>query len=250
MSAGSPSLAAGCLDATVGAQAASAADARSLKLDDGRVLRLSGIEPFTLLLGDTAGAENKLESRLSEFAAGKTLRVEIASEKPDRYGRLPALVTVAGSLLQETLTDEGLALAFAVGDPLPCFDRILAAEAKARSARRGFWSTESVPPATPEALEPRIGSFAIFEGIVLSVGTRRATTYLDFGRKWSEDVTIEIVAKERDAFGGEKALEKLAGARIRARGFLQEKAGPMLAVHSPMQLEILVPSGGERGKAP
>ena len=83
-------------------------------------------------------------------------------------------------------------------------------------------------------------------GTVLSVGTRPATTYLDFGRTWSEDVTIEITARDRAAFGGEAALERLEGARIRARGFPVDKAGPMLPVRSQMQLEILDsgPGGG------
>ncbi len=239
--------AAACLDTTVEAGTAEAVDARSLRLDDGRVLRLAGIEPFTLLLGDAADAEETLESRLAELVSGAALSVEIVSGDADRYGRLPALVTIAGSLLQEKLAGEGLALGYAAGDPLPCFDRILAAEADARSGRRGFWSIELVVQATPEAMQPRIGRFTIFEGTVVSVGKRPATTYLDFGRTWSKDVTIEIPAKARDALGGEDALEKLAGARIRARGFLEDNAGPMLTVLSPMQLEILA-TGSATGR--
>jgi endonuclease YncB( thermonuclease family) len=228
-----------CSAAEAAARVAAVEDARSLRLEDGRVVRPAGIEPFTLLLEDPGYAEQKLVRRLSELTSGTDLRVAFVSETPDRYRRLPALVSIAGSLLQERLAGEGLALAFAGGDALPCFDRVLAAEAEARRAHRGFWSEVSVPEAEPEALKSRIGRFAIFEGTVVSVGTRRATTYLDFGTTWSKDVTIEIVAKDRDAFGGEAALDKLAGSRIRARGFLQEKAGPMLVVRSPLQLEIL-----------
>ncbi len=243
VSAGTPAFAA-CTEPTVEARAATSLDARALKLQDGRVLRLAGIEPFTLLLGDSGSAEEQLAARLMDLVAGKALRVAIISAKPDRYGRVPALVSVGGSWLQEALAGEGLALAYATDDPLPCFSGILAEEADARRAGRGFWSNGSVLEATPEALAPRIGRFAIFEGTVVSVGARPATTYLDFGKKWSEDVTVEIPAKARTGFGGETALEKLAGARIRLRGFLVDKGGPMLPVRSAMQLEIL--SSGPR----
>ena len=137
--------------------------------------------------------------------------------------------------------------AFAAGDALPCFDRILAAEAEARSAHRGFWSRNRCREATPEALQPRIGRFAIFEGTVVSVGTRPAT---DLSRLRQDMVEgrddRDRRRRTRDAFGGEAALDKLAGARIRARGFLEENAGPMLTVRSPMQLEILATGSRRR----
>jgi endonuclease YncB( thermonuclease family) len=241
------SAAPACFNPAAGTFHAEAADARSVRLADGRVLRLAGIEPFTLLLDEAGDAEEKLKRRLAALVAGAELRVEIVDGEPDRYGRFPALAAIGDSLLQEKLAGEGLALAFAAGDPLPCFERLLAAEAEARQQRRGLWSSATVADARPEALVSRIGRFAIFEGIILSVGTRPATTYLDFGRRWSEDVTIEIPAKDRDAFGGEAALERLEGARIRARGFPVDKAGPMLPVRSPMQLEIL-DSGPDAGR--
>jgi endonuclease YncB( thermonuclease family) len=230
-----------CLNTASEAAVVEAIDARAFRLEDGRVLRLAGIEPFSLLLDDAGDAEAALTQRLAALVGDATLRIQIAAKAPDRYGRLPALIAVGDALVQEMLAAEGLAIAFANGDALPCFDRVLAAEAEARSAGRGFWRGIAIPDARPEALQGRIGRFAIFEGTVLTAGTRPATTYLDFGRRWSEDVTIEIAAKDRDAFGGEAELEKLAGSRIRARGFLAEKSGPMLKLRSPADLEIVAP---------
>ncbi len=229
---------AACLAGVVEAQAAEVPDARSVRLDDGRVLRVAGLEPFSLLDAKAEASEAKLKARLAALAVG-ALQVQIVSEKPDRYGRLSAMIAVGGSLIQATLASDGLAVAFAGGDPLPCFDRILFAEADARGKRRGFWTDPILPAARPDALETRIGRFTIFEGRIISVANRSATTYIDFGRIWRSDVTIEIPRTARDSFGGEAALEKLAGARIRARGFLQERNGPLLIVRSPMQLEIL-----------
>jgi endonuclease YncB( thermonuclease family) len=229
-----------CFKAVESASGTEAVDARTLRLADGRDLRLAGIEPFSLLLDTSEVADAKLAARLAALGDGAQLSVATLGKTPDRYGRLPALVAVGEALVQETLVKEGLALAFANGEALPCFDRILSAEAEARDARRGFWNEVEIPGATPDALAARIGRFVIFQGTVLSVGTRPATTYLDFGRRWSEDFTVEIPERSRAAFGGAAELEKLAGSRIRARGFLVEKSGPMLEVRSPAELEVLV----------
>lgn len=204
------------------------------------MLRLAGIESFALLLPDTDGAEAALQRRMQALLAGQTLRAKLVSDEADRYGRLPALVArTDGPLAQETLAREGLAIAFGGGEPIACFESILAAEDEARRDGRGFWADAGVSEARPQALAPRMGRFAIFEGRVNSVGTRRARTYLNFGKRWSEDVTVEIEARHRARFGGEAKLAELAGRRVRVRGFVEDKAGPMVAVTSPMQIEVL-----------
>jgi hypothetical protein len=187
---------------------------------------------------------------MREMALGQPVLVRLAGRDEDRYGRYPALIAAGDTLLQEALAGEGLAIAFASGDALPCFERILAAEAAARRSVRGFWSESSLPEADPEALNPWIGHFTIFEGDVLSVGNRAARTYLNFGTRWSDDVTVEIEARDRKYFGGKEALAALVGRRVRVRGFLESKAGPMMAIRSPLQLEILSANAGETRSAP
>lgn len=228
-----------CLGAVAEAAASNIVDARSLRLDDGRVLRLAGIEPFGLLLSEPEEAEATLKRRLAELISGAGLKVRVLSERPDRYGRYPAMIEAGGRLVQETIVGEGLAIAYTGGDTLPCFDILLMAEAAARKARRGFWAENRLPLARPEALASRIGHFAIFEGRVVSVGSRRLRTYLNFGERWLTDVTAEVAAEDREKFGGEAALEALSGQRVRLRGFLETLDGPMLVLRSPMQLEVL-----------
>ena len=74
---------------------------------------------------------------------------------------------------------------------------------------------------------------------MISVGTRTDRTYLNFGGRWATDVTVEIPDRRRDAFGGAEALEALAGRRVRVRGFAVEKAGPMIELRHPWQIERL-----------
>jgi endonuclease YncB( thermonuclease family) len=238
-----PALAAdvGCLTGGVEVRGVEVIDARALKLGDGRLLRIVGIEPFDLLVPETTGAKTRFMERLTEILSRKNdrLAVLLTSEEPDRYGHYPALITADGKLLQETLAGEGLGIAYAGGAPLPCFDRILAAEDAARRSSRGFWEGEALPSANPNLLQERIGHFTIFEGEVLSVGHRGRRSYLDFGRRWSEDVTVEVEAGDRVHFGGEAGLTALVGHTVRVRGYLQAKAGPMMAIRSTMQLELL-----------
>jgi endonuclease YncB( thermonuclease family) len=239
-----------CPAETEQAGAAEVLDARSIKLGDGRMLRLAGIEPFDFYLTDAADAGVKQQSRIGDLIAGGDVRFGLVANEPDRYGRLPALVLSGGALMQEELAREGLAIAYMTGDPLPCFDRILAAEADARAAHRGYWGDQALPQASPAALAAWIGRFAIFEGRVLSVGNRPTRSYLNFGRRWSEDATVEIAARDLEAFGGEAKIAALAGHRVRVRGFLEEKGGPAMVLRSPMQLEALDPVRETLGKAP
>ena len=226
-------------------------DVRTLRLAEGTVIRIAGIEPIGLLFDDVEDeTEAALKTRIAELALEKVIAVQPLTDKTDRYGRIPAMVAAGGALLQETLASEGLAIALpAENDPLPCFDRILAAEAEARGRRAGFWTERRLPEAFPSALSPRIGRFAIFEGNVESVRNRRVRTYLNFGNVWSADVTAEIEAADRESFGGELPLAELAGRRVRLRGFLEERGGPAIVLRSPMQLEVLDFTGAG-GKAP
>jgi hypothetical protein len=214
-------------------------DARSLVLPDGTLIRIAGLEPFSLLFANAEAAEAALTERLKELVAGRTLKLRRVADSADRYGRVPTLVAVDGGLVQEILAREGLAIIFADGDLLPCVDHILAAEEDARRNGRGFWPEAPVLRAHPSALATRIGRFAIFEGTIVSVGNRRARTYLNFGDVWSRDVTVEIEAGDRNRFGGEEGLAGLAGSTVRVRGFVEEKGGPMVLIRSPMQIEVI-----------
>lgn len=223
------------------AQIVGTRDARTVELADGRLVRPAGIESFALIGEDAEAADAHLADRLAGILAGRQAQFHIISNRTDRYGRLAALLAVEGTLVQAQLAGEGAALALPDGDGVPCMAEFLAAEAAARIRRAGLWADNAVLPALPGALSPHLGGYVIFEGEVVSVGTRSRRTYLDFGRYWSEDVTVIIEARDRDAFGGAAALEALAGRRIRVRGFLEERAGPLVTARWPAQIEVLEP---------
>jgi endonuclease YncB( thermonuclease family) len=240
LSAARPVRAAECPSDWISAEARTVVDARAILLHDERIVRLAGIEPFSLLRPGLGEAVSQLERRMRAALTGRRLGIHLTSGEADRHGRFPALVALEdGTLLQELVAREGLAVAFATGEEIPCFERILAAEDEARRAGRGFWTRFELPWARPERLAPFIGGFTIFEGLVVSVGNRRTRTYLNFGGRWTEDVTVEIEARDRERFGGESGLAALSGWRVRVRGYVEERRGPAILLRSPLQIEKL-----------
>ena len=243
-------------------KAATAIDARTIMLGDGSEVRLAGIDSLAALARDRQTAEtmdDRLAGQLAQWLATMPLRIRILPGKPDRHGRRAALILADGELLQKRIMDAGLAV-FMPGDVFggtsnrpdnagrDCARKLLAAEAAARLARRGGWSDRKlgVVSARPDVLSSQFGHFVIFQGIARSVGTRRDRTYIDFGDHWRTDVTVEIAAARRKHFGGEAALEDLAGSTLRVRGFLEEKAGPMISARYPAQIEVLPDGVAER----
>ena len=231
------------IEAATPVEGAAVRDARTIALGTDRLVRLAGIETLAALLDEAEVADAAMSRRAAEHLAVRRTSLRLRSGVADRRERHAAILFVAGVALQERLVAEGLALV--VPDraaPAECLQRWLAAEATARRAGAGFWAQPQaqIVPADPERLSGRIGRFVIVNGLVLSVGTRRNRTYLNFGTKWSEDVTIEIESQDRDRFGGASAL---AGRAVRVRGFVEDKAGPMIRLCWPAQIEVLAAEG-------
>ena len=68
----------------------------------------------------------------------------------------------------------------------------------------------------------------------------RGRIYLNFGLDWRTDVTVGIGKREGRAF--ERAgfdLLSLNGKRVRVRGWLRRRNGPMIEATHPEQIEIL-----------
>ncbi len=215
-------------------------DYRTLRLEDGRKLVLAGIDSFSILTGRRTEFDSGLRRKLDELVGAKDIQFVPAAKKPDRYGRTMAFVFAERGLIQSLLTASGRAVHVpqpGVGGP--CMAAIGRSESQARRTNAGFWRTGAVAvrPANPAVLSRHIGRYAIVEGKVVSVGTRRNRTYLNFGHRWVQDFTVEIARSDRELFGGAEALEELAGHVVRVRGYLDSRGGPMIRIAMPGQLE-------------
>src|SRR5882757_11019298 len=169
-----PALAAACSFEAQGEGRVSAIiDARTFRMDDGREVRLAGIETVT----DGTAA-------LGALVTGRSVTLRGETDAPDRYGRQPAFVFVeqVAASVQNQLLVQGDALASGTVADKACAAELAAAEAAARRARRGIWADSAAikNAESPGELLARIGQFTVVEGKVLSVRQAGATTYVNF----------------------------------------------------------------------
>jgi endonuclease YncB( thermonuclease family) len=235
-----PGLAAPCsFEAQGEGRVAEVIDGRSFRFSDGREIKLAGIEPLS---PGVTRAERT--AALSAVIAGKDVALRGADDTPDRYGRQTAFVFLAGSdtPVQSLLLAEGAALASSEIADKECAAALLAAEGAAKAAKKGAWNSPTViknAESTDDILAG-IGRFLLVEGRVLSVRQAGATTYLNFGRRWTRDFAVTISRRNMPAVeSAGVALKSLENRRIRVRGWVEARPGPRIEVIRAGQIEVL-----------
>src|SRR5262249_44253066 len=110
-------------------------DGRSIRLSDGREVRLAGIELI-----------EKDASALAALIKDKDVSLHAPDDTPDRYGGQTAFAFLAGSdvSVQAQLLAQGAALASSDVAGNDCAAALLAAEAEARTAKKGIWAATNV----------------------------------------------------------------------------------------------------------
>ena len=117
---------------------------------------------------------------------------------------------------------------------------MLALERQARAARRGIWGLRFYRTRAAEEAGRWLGGFELVEGRVLAVGLVRRRAYLNFGEDWRSDFTIALDPETRRLFEAEGIdLKAYEGRRLRVRGWLKSRNGPMIEVTHPEQIELL-----------
>lgn len=223
-------------------------DGDTLALEDGRQVRLAGIEaakpprhaaaddgrPWPLAKAATAA--------LSELALGHAVTPR-GAVLVDRHGRLLAhLLREDGLWLQAEMLARGHARVHTRPDARAFAAEMLATEDGARNAQRGLWRTRlyALRAADPDALARDRDSFQIVEGRVLRVTKTGGEAYLDFGADWRTDVTVHIARPAMRDFA-KAGIDPLSyeGKRIRVRGWIVLRSGPMIEANHPEQIERL-----------
>lgn len=220
-------------------------DGSSLELDDGRILRLAGIQAPSVppwykekTIWPPAG---KAKAALVELARDQALRLSFDQLRSDRHNRLVAHVTDnQGRWLQGELLRRGLARVEAFPDNRKALGEMLTLEAAARDARRGLWAHPYYAIKAHDALAGDLGQFHLVEGRVLKVAIVSGRAYLNFGEDWRSDFTLVIDPAQRRRFeaeGFDPALYE--GRRVRVRGWLEFRNGVTINITHPEQIEVL-----------
>jgi len=232
-------------------------DGRTFVLDDGREVRLAGIETASLpaRASDGPSGEPAAREALAKLTADAQVVLRRAEFASDRYGRLIAYVELVQPNLsrsvQAELLGNGVAL---VGDMVGernCAAELLGREAAARSAKLGLWADpyyEALAADKPAEILARRGRFALVEGEVVSVHPSGATIYVNFGRRWSEEFAVTIRKRNERKFAtAGLAVHELAGRRVRVRGWVEARGGiggspwraPWIEAARPEQIETV-----------
>lgn len=210
-------------------------DIRTLRMTDGAEIRLAGIEPAIGWSSTTA---------LTALIPDGDVALHGDSDTPDRYGRQSAFIFVEtdGPPLQVRLLRAGAALASGTVPDGACATELAAAEAEARRLKTGIWSGNGVikNAAIPGDIQAELGRFVVVEGRVLSVREAGATTYLNFGRRWTRDFAVSISRRMVTAFAGAGiTLKSLERRRIRVRGWVESRGGPRIEARHVGQIEVV-----------
>jgi micrococcal nuclease len=236
------------------ATVASVLDGETLELTDGRTVRLIGIKAPSPPLGwkrkDPWPFVAEAKEALSELASGATVELHFDERRSDRHDHVLAQVYVVRGetrrWVQEALIAKGLARVYSFADTRACVAELLERERDARGARRGIW--HSWPYRVQDAgdvkrLDRLTRPYQLVEGRVHAVGEGHKWIYVNFAKDWRRDFTIAIARKDLGAF--ETAgfdLARLAGRRVRVRGWVEWWNGPMIKATHPEQIEVLAPA--------
>ena len=228
-------------------------DGRTFVLNDGREVHLAAIEVPLLALPQVSGAAPggvAARDALAALMAGAQVVLRRAEFKSDRYGRIVAYADAVRDDSERLAQAELVSAGFArVGDRVgsrACAAELLRREDAARKAKLGLWANSYygvLHADNPAQVLAQRGRFALVEGEVVSVRESGATIYVNFGRRWSEDFSVTILKRnERSFTAAGLDLKRLAGRRVRVRGWIEERGGeggsPWIEAAHPEQIEL------------
>ena len=220
-------------------------DGRSFALDDGREIRLASLEVPPAAGTSPAGQASR--AALAAMVAGATVTLGNATGAPDRYGRTVAHAFTTGEAQPRSVAHALLAAGHArvgaeISDPA-CAAELYSHERVARIAKLGLWSHPQygiVDAGDLTGLVAGRGRFSVDEGKVLSVRESGGTIYVNFGRRWSEALTVTISKRQERIFtGAGREPKALENRRLRVRGWIEVRNGPRIEASRPEQIELV-----------
>ncbi|WP_425318642.1 thermonuclease family protein [Pseudomonas nitroreducens] len=220
-------------------------DGDTLKLADGRSVRLIGVnapelahqgrseEPFAVAA----------QRRLQDLVAANDGEVGLVTGRQgkDKYGRtLAHAYDARGNNLESRLLAEGLGYLVAIAPNTDLTACQRAAEREARSAKLGLWKKSRVQ--TAQQLQD--SGFAVVRGRVEQVQRNRGGLWIDLDGPLVLRIQPRLVKQFDDA-----TLRELKGRQIEARGWVIDRAERggvktgqarwMLPVTDPAMMEVL-----------
>ncbi|RYE32067.1 MAG: hypothetical protein EOP23_13845 [Hyphomicrobiales bacterium] len=177
---------------------------------------------------------------------GRQLGLSILGE-PDRWGRLPARLSVPPSSsdgqaqdLAQLLVRQGAALPLAEPGAAPCEAPQKTPVQKTVTSRPQISPLTAVDGHDLAAVKAQEGRYVMLEGRIASVGERSQRTYLNLSRRPKEAASIVLSRSLwRELKSAGWTASDLGGKRLRAYGVLSGRDGLLLEVASRTALELI-----------
>ena len=219
-------------------------------LDDGRHLK------FADIFFPRTSTNEQIPKETIQFLKNHLNNKKItflASEKPDRYRRIPAQIIVnhmdgSQKWSQSHILKSGKALFmpepqkrarkdFCDSDGLK---RSLQQHEKQNTSHKNTHPFAPVYTSDNKVLWQLEGNFAIIEGVVLKTHSSKNNIFLNFGVEWKSDFTAVVSADSKEPLQKHfESVSNLMGKRLKLRGFIDIYNGPSMRIDHPLQIEIL-----------
>lgn len=209
-------------------------------LGDGRRLRLVGLAPR-----QSAEEASRFDAGLRGFLS-RPLGLAILGE-PDRWGRLPARLSVPPASpaeppqdLAQLLLRRGAALPMPEAGLPPCETPQKTPVQKTVTSATQVSPQVAVDGHDLAAVKAQEGRYVMLEGRIASIGERSQRTYLNFSRRPKEAASIVLSRSLwRELKSAGWTASHLGGKRLRAYGVLSGRDGLLLEVSSRAALELI-----------
>lgn len=168
-------------------------DPLRLRLLDGRILQLSGIDIPDLTPYDTGEIGLAAMTLLKETFLKKYVKIYQDKNKDkgrmNRMGYHIAHLSEKNSNLwiQALLIQNGLARVRPSAQNIEMAEQMMALELIARKEKRGLWADEKYAVLTPETVGSAMHGWAIIEGTIRASAMAKNTVFLNFGNDWRTD---------------------------------------------------------------
>lgn len=206
-------------------EVAKVSDGDTIRLADGRSVRVLGINAPEIAHGKSAaqplGRESRAEAQAFVRRAGGRIRLGFEREKSDRYGRLLAHVyDSSGRSMAVELLKQGMALQVSVPPNVAQEACLLDFERRAQAQRLGVWRNSYWNAFPAESLKPGDEGFRYLRGRVARVDINSSV--------WLEldgNLVAQIAKRDWVGFGYNKQqwLE-LKGKHVKLRGWVRARS--------------------------
>lgn len=211
-------------------------------------VRLVGIQAPKLPLGrkgfETWPLAPESRDALVEMIDGQRVDLYVGASPGDRHGRhLAHLWRSDGVWVQGEMLRLGWARVYSFPDNRSGIAAMLDHEREARAGRAGIWGHPNYAVRSPDELADLTGRFEVVEGLVVDATVHKGTGYVNFGEDWRSDFTLAIRKNSLKRFREANIeVRDYTGKRVRARGWLKSRNGPLIEITHPEQIEILEPT--------